>query len=74
MENKNILVVGGSSGIGLELVRLLNSQQHNLYTGSRSKGGLEQMTHVQHLPLDVTVDSIELETLPEVIHGLAYCP
>ena len=74
MVTKNILVVGGSSGIGLELVRLLNGQQHNVYVGSRSKGGLEQMAHVQHLTLDVTVEGIELKTLPEVIHGLVYCP
>ena len=74
MVTKNILVVGGSSGIGLELVRLLNGQQHNVYVGSRSKGGLEQMSHAQHLTLDVTVEGIELKTLPEVIHGLVYCP
>ena len=71
---KNFFVVGGSSGIGLELVRLLNGHQHSIYAGSRSKGALEQMVQIKHLPIDVTKEKIELEMLPEVIHGLAYCP
>ncbi|WP_431198450.1 hypothetical protein ACQ86K_17680 [Mucilaginibacter sp. P19] len=33
---KNILVVGGSSGIGLSLVQLLHRQNANIYTVSRS--------------------------------------
>ena len=74
MEKKNILVVGGSSGIGLELVRVLDGQQHNVYVGSRSEGELAQMAGVRHLPLDVTDESLDLDRLPETIQGLVYCP
>jgi NAD(P)-dependent dehydrogenase (short-subunit alcohol dehydrogenase family) len=74
METRNFLIVGGSSGIGSELVSILNDRNHNVYVGSRGEGALASMTNVQHVPLDVTEASINLESLPEAIHGLAYCP
>jgi NAD(P)-dependent dehydrogenase (short-subunit alcohol dehydrogenase family) len=36
MEKKNIFVVGGSSGIGLELVIKLNDDRHEIFVGSRT--------------------------------------
>ena len=39
MDKKNIFIVGGSSGIGLELVRVLNDDYHEIYVGS------EPLTH-----------------------------
>jgi short-subunit dehydrogenase len=37
---KNILIIGGSKGIGLETVNLLEGK-HNLFVTSRSKENLE---------------------------------
>ncbi|MBC2840383.1 SDR family NAD(P)-dependent oxidoreductase [Robiginitalea sp. SC105] len=69
---KNILIIGGSSGIGLELVRLLKDT-HNLYTASRQPGPLEDLG-VSHIELDVTGDFEKLDGLPESLDGLVYCP
>jgi short-subunit dehydrogenase len=40
MDQKNLLIVGGSSGIGLELVQLLSVNHHDVYVGSRSNAAL----------------------------------
>lgn len=69
---KNILIVGGSSGIGLELVRLLKDTHHVL-VASRTPGPLASMG-VTHLPLDVTEADGNLPGLPETLDGLVYCP
>ena len=74
MDRKNILVVGGSSGIGLELVKLLHKNNHEVYVGSRTNQTLAEIPGVHHLELDVLADSINIETLPDVLHGLVYCP
>jgi len=74
MQKKNMFVVGGSSGIGLELVKLLRAQGHEVYAGSRSKGALGEVSGAHHLGLDVRSETLILEDLPDVIHGLAYCP
>lgn len=74
MDRKNTFVVGGSSGIGLELVKALRGQDHGVYSGSRNAGALAQMSGVKHIPLDVKSDSFDLDALPEVLHGLVYCP
>ncbi len=69
---KNLLIVGGSSGIGLELVKLLHNS-HRVWVASRTPGPLAGMG-VTHLPLDVTEPEISLDGLPENLDGLAYCP
>lgn len=74
MEEKNILVVGGSSGIGLELARILSSDKHSVYVGSRTADSLAGLANVHHIPLDVTGESIDLDDLPAQLQGLAYCP
>lgn len=69
---KNFLIIGGSSGIGLELVRLLKDT-HGVLVASRSPGPLASMG-VTHLPLDVTTTDGNLPGLPETLDGLVYCP
>ena len=74
MDQKNIFVVGGSSGIGLEIVKKLTGNQHEIFVGSRSNASLAPFPEVQHLQLDVTEDLSGLEGLPDIVHGLVYCP
>ncbi len=74
MDKKNIFVVGGSSGIGLEIVKKLTGNQHGIFVGSRSNAFLTTFPEVQHLQLDVTEDLSGLEGLPDIVHGLVYCP
>jgi len=69
---RNILLIGGSHGIGLEIVQLLNDS-HTVFVASRTN---EQTTAlpVQHIPFDATTDELDLSLLPEEIHGFVYCP
>lgn len=67
-------VVGGSSGIGLEIVKKLGANQDEVFVGSRTSESLNDYPQFHHLPLDVTKDFSDLEGLPEIVHGLVYCP
>ena len=72
-EGKNIVIVGGSSGIGLSLVKLLRGKNANIYNISRSAAD-EWPDSIQHLSLDVLNDlSLLTAYLPEQVHGLVYC-
>ena len=68
---KNILIIGGSSGIGLALVDLL-SQEHQVFVASRTA---ERLTgeNCTHLPFDAATDTLDASVLPE-LHGFVYCP
>jgi len=74
MDKKNIFVVGGSSGIGLEIVKKLEDNQNEVFVGSRTSETLTDYPQVHHLQLDVTKDFSDLQGLPEILHGLVYCP
>ena len=73
MSNKNYVVVGGSYGIGLEIVRRLEASQSHVTVLSRTAGELAQ-TGTKHFEFDATSGEVSPEWLPEQIHGLAYCP
>ncbi len=73
--SKNILVVGGSSGIGLAITSKLSKAGHQVWVASRSQSDELKNLGVSHIQLDVTQDvSDVLNDLPDVLHGLAYCP
>jgi len=72
MKNKNILVIGGSSGIGLALVTLL-SPDNNVYVASRSSERIDGLK-VNYIPFDATKDTIDTSLLPETLDGFVYCP
>jgi NAD(P)-dependent dehydrogenase (short-subunit alcohol dehydrogenase family) len=74
MDKKNIFIVGGSSGIGLELVKVLSDNHHEIYVGSRTADTLAQIPGVHHIPMDVTAETFDLGTLPDNLQGLVYCP
>ncbi|WP_293871444.1 SDR family oxidoreductase [Flavobacterium sp.] len=69
---KNILLIGGSYGIGYELAKELQ-QYHKVFIASRTHENLANL-NVVHIPFDATTDSLDLTTLPEVLDGLVYCP
>jgi 3-oxoacyl-[acyl-carrier protein] reductase len=69
---KNILLIGGSSGIGLETAKLLQDT-HEIYVASRSSESLSGLS-VTHLPFDVTTDDLDTLPLPDKISGFVYCP
>jgi 3-oxoacyl-[acyl-carrier protein] reductase len=69
---KNILIIGGSYGIGLALAKELQHET-NLYVASRTN---EQLVNLKatHIPFDATADTLDIQQLPEVLDGLVYCP
>jgi len=69
---KNILIIGGSSGIGRALVGLL-APTHNIYVASRGNESLDN-TGVTHLSFDVLNDALDVTALPEQLDGFVYCP
>ena len=69
---KNILFIGGSSGIGLATVKLL-AETHEVYVASRSSEALAGLS-INHLPFDVTTDDLSTLDLPSELSGLVYCP
>jgi NAD(P)-dependent dehydrogenase (short-subunit alcohol dehydrogenase family) len=66
MKDKNIVIIGGNSGIGKSIVDKLKMEGANVFSFSRSESGQNQ--------LDVTEDFDISASLPEQIDGLVYCP
>ena len=66
MKGKNIVIIGGNSGIGKKVAETLSSEGASIYSYSKSKTGANQ--------LDILDDFEEIPNLPDVVHGLVYCP
>lgn len=72
-KNKNILILGASSGIGLELVHLLDAEGANIFAASRSRS-TRWPESVEYLEMDVLDSTSALASfLPEELDGLVYC-
>lgn len=69
---KNILLIGGSYGIGHETVKQLH-ESYNVYVASRSSENLSSL-NVHHIPFDAASDKLDLAQLPETLDGFAYFP
>ena len=69
---KNILLIGGSHGIGFELALKLY-KEHNIYIASRTSENLGNID-VTHISYDASTDAIDTDELPETIDGFVYCP
>ncbi len=74
MQGNNYVIVGGSSGIGLALVKLISAAGGNVLVLSRTGNDLAGLPNVQHHTLDILTDEISSTILPTEIHGVAYCP
>ena len=70
---RNYIIIGGSSGIGKELVSLLENEGENIIA-TYNNNVVQDRTNVKYIKLDVTSDTLNLDSFPEEIHGLAYCP
>lgn len=69
---KNILFIGGSTGIGLETIKLLH-EKCNIIVASRTNENLENLD-VKHLKFDVLNGELDLNEIPEILDGFVYCP
>ena len=69
---KNILLIGGSYGIGLALAKELQNDCA-VYIASRTFENTENIK-ATHIPFDVQHDTLDLSKLPATIDGFAYLP
>lgn len=69
---KNTVVVGGTEGIGKELVHRLTDG--NVFVMARSKPEPPAGENIHFIQADVTQQAMDLSSLPDVITGLVYCP
>lgn len=70
----NYLIVGGTSGIGLELTTVLLSQGHTVYVVARSNRNLPDNDNLVFIQGDASTKEFAIAGLPDVLHGVAYCP
>jgi NAD(P)-dependent dehydrogenase (short-subunit alcohol dehydrogenase family) len=68
----NILIIGGSSGIGLELATQLSREGNHVFASFNKNNQPSQnnLTYFQHDALEEP----NMDLLPEVIDRLVYCP
>jgi NAD(P)-dependent dehydrogenase (short-subunit alcohol dehydrogenase family) len=71
LSGKNLLIVGGSSGIGKSLAEMAIAEGANVVIASRSNPGLSGATYIS---LDVTEMETSIDGLPDELHGLVYAP
>ena len=69
---KNIVLIGGSHGIGLTIIKQLQ-ENHNLFVFSRTSDSLGH-GNIKHFTFDVTKDELDVSKLPEKLDGFVYCP
>ena len=69
---KNILMIGGSYGIGLPLVKILN-KDYNVHVACRTNDQL-QSENVNFIKFDALNDEFDNSFIPDEIHGFVYLP
>ncbi len=69
--SKNIVIIGGTKGIGEALCQLL-AENHKVYCISRNAGA--NIPGVEYIYMDVNTEELDMDQLPETIDGLAYLP
>ncbi|RYY73284.1 MAG: SDR family oxidoreductase [Gammaproteobacteria bacterium] len=68
----NLLVIGGTKGIGQALTQSLINQRHQVFFAARNKAELEGASFVE---LEVTQEiNDQFNGLPDVLDGVVYCP
>lgn len=68
---KNIILIGGSYGIGHEIAQNL-APQHHVHILARSNENIPE--HCTYHQFDVLKDDVTSLELPDTLHGLVYCP
>jgi len=74
MKDKNVFVIGGTSGIGLALSRLLTDRNARCFIGARSAEKAERLPGADYFTWDATGGEIPPDVVPDTVQGLVYCP
>ena len=72
--SKTYLIVGGTSGIGLEITSKLSAANNRVYTLSRGQHPAPDLPGVSHHPCDVTADVPDFPAIDESLDGFVYLP
>ncbi|MDC1068177.1 SDR family oxidoreductase [Candidatus Kapabacteria bacterium] len=70
---RNYIIIGGSSGIGKEIVNLLEAPEISV-VATYNNSEISNKQNVNYIKYDALNDNLNLDDLPEEIHGVAYCP
>ncbi len=71
---RNYIIIGGSSGIGKELVKILAEQGEKVFATYNQNLVEDSSENIKYQKFDVLKDTLDLNDLPEEIHGFVYCP
>lgn len=71
---RNYVVIGGSSGIGKELVRILAEQGDRIFATYHHTSSEESFENLTFQKFDVLNDTLDQSDFPEALHGFVYCP
>ncbi len=74
MKERNLLVVGGRSGIGLEIVKRLAQEKCHLDVVARGAQFEMASSGIAYHACDLTRDDCRFDFLPDRLHGVVYCP
>lgn len=70
----NYLIIGASSGIGMELVGKLAESGHRVFGTYNKHPAISDNPLIQFHPLNVLDDTLSLGFLPDSLNGVIYCP
>ena len=70
---KTYLVVGASSGIGLQMAKTL-AEQGDKVLGTYNTHSVDNSDNITYHHLNVMDNEIDFSFLPEVLDGVVYCP
>lgn len=68
---RNILIIGGSSGIGKELCNKLSKDNNVFATFNQKSDSSRDQVNFQYYNAE---EQTELKGIPDTLHGLVYCP
>lgn len=71
---KTYIVIGGSSGIGAALTKILATNNHKVIATYHTTEVTFKHENVSYHPLDITAETVNFDFIPDVIDGLIYCP
>jgi NAD(P)-dependent dehydrogenase (short-subunit alcohol dehydrogenase family) len=69
---KNILLIGGSYGIGLAIAKELQDEC-KIFIAARTNE-LSSDLNITYIPFDAKTDEFDTSKIPTVLDGLVYCP
>ncbi len=70
---KTYIIIGASSGIGLQLAKTLSNNGDKVIATYNSHS-VENSNNITYYPLNVTAHELDFSFFPEVIDGIVYCP